>query len=74
MQGAPPNELPFAARTIPALAFEAAARFGDAAFLEDGATTLSFRAFADEVVRAARAFAAAGVAPGDRVAVWAPNV
>lgn len=74
MQGAPPNELPFAARTIPALAFEAAARFGDAAFLEDGATTLSFRAFADEVVRAARAFAAAGVAPGDRVALWAPNV
>src|SRR5690606_9426797 len=66
-------ELPFAARTIPALAFEAAERFGDAAFLEDGGTMLSFRGFADAVVRAARAFLAASVAPGDRVALWAPN-
>ncbi|HSJ97606.1 MAG TPA: FadD3 family acyl-CoA ligase [Myxococcota bacterium] len=66
--------LPFAARTIPALAFEAAGRFGDAIFLEDGPAALSFSGFADEVVRAARAFLAAGVAPGDRVALWAPNV
>ncbi len=34
---------------------------------------LSFRALAAEVRRAARAFVAAGVARGDRVAIWAPN-
>ncbi len=66
--------LPFAARTIPGLAFEAADRFGDAVFLEDGPISVRFAAFADEMLRAARAFLAAGVAPGDRVAVWAPNL
>jgi len=66
--------LPFRARTIPALAFEAAERFADATFLEDGPVSLSFAGFADQAVRAARGFLAAGVAPGDRVAVWAPNV
>jgi len=73
---APPAEapLPFDARTIPALAFESAGRFGAATFLEDGPVSLSFAGFAGEVVRAARAFLAAGVAPGDRVAIWAPNV
>ena len=65
--------LPFAARTIPALVGEAAARFGAARFLEDGPVRLSFADFAAAALAATRAFVAAGVAPGDRVAIWAPN-
>ncbi len=67
------DALPFAARTIPQLVREAAARHGERTFLEDGAVRVTFAAFADAVERAARAFVAAGIAPGDRVAIWAPN-
>jgi acyl-CoA synthetase (AMP-forming)/AMP-acid ligase II len=62
-----------AARTIPQLVVEAAERHGERVFLEEGAVRLSFVAFADEVRRAARGFLAAGLARGDRVAIWAPN-
>lgn len=65
---------PLAARTIPALVERAAARFGSRVAIEDGAARLSFRALAAETRRAARAFLAAGVERGDRVAIWAPNL
>ena len=61
------------AQTIPALAQEAAARFGDASALEDGDSRLSWAQLADACRHATRAFIAAGVQPGDRVGVWAPN-
>lgn len=48
-------------------------RFGDAEAIVDGSVRLSFAELADRVRRAAGAFAAAGVAKGDRVAIWAPN-
>ena len=67
------DALPFAARTIPQLVREAAVRHGERTFLEDGAVRLSFAAFSGAVQDAARAFVAAGIAPGDRVAIWAPN-
>jgi acyl-CoA synthetase (AMP-forming)/AMP-acid ligase II len=65
---------PLRAETIPALALAAADRFGEQNAIEDGATVLSFVELADAAIAAARAFAAAGVERGDRVAVWAPNV
>jgi len=64
---------PLEARTIPALARAAAERFDAAAAVEDGGVTLSFADLWRAAVRAARAFIAVGVAPGDRVAIWAPN-
>lgn len=64
---------PLAATTIPQLVEAAAAKFGSRGAIEDGAVRLSFRALAAEARRAARAFVAAGVARGDRVAIWAPN-
>jgi acyl-CoA synthetase (AMP-forming)/AMP-acid ligase II len=60
--------------TIPALVRRAAERFGSRIAVEDGDVRLSFVELADAGLGAARAFLAAGVAPGDRVAVWAPNV
>jgi acyl-CoA synthetase (AMP-forming)/AMP-acid ligase II len=65
---------PLEARTIPALARAAALAFGDAHAVEDGAVTLSFAGLWSAALRAARGFLAAGVAPGDRVAIWAPNL
>jgi acyl-CoA synthetase (AMP-forming)/AMP-acid ligase II len=61
-------------RTTPRLALAAAERYGEASALEDGDVRLSFRAFWREGLRAARAFLAAGLRPGDRVGVWAPNL
>jgi acyl-CoA synthetase (AMP-forming)/AMP-acid ligase II len=59
--------------TIPRLLFASAERFGDAAFLEDGGTTLSFRETAEQATRTCRALLAFGLEPGERVAIWAPN-
>lgn len=60
--------------TIPRTALRAAERFGDRPALEDGELRFSFRELADAGLGAARAFLAAGVEPGERVAIWAPNL
>jgi acyl-CoA synthetase (AMP-forming)/AMP-acid ligase II len=65
---------PAASSTIPQLVRAAAHRYADASAIEDGETRLSFAELLDESLRATRAFMAAGVEPGDRVAIWAPNV
>ncbi|WP_181802037.1 FadD3 family acyl-CoA ligase [Streptomyces shenzhenensis] len=61
------------ARTIPELVLHAAERFGDAEAVVDGELRLTFTGLADRVRRTAGAFASAGIGPGDRVALWAPN-
>ncbi|MEX3101640.1 MULTISPECIES: FadD3 family acyl-CoA ligase [unclassified Streptomyces] len=61
------------ARTIPELVLSTADRFGDAEAVVDGELRLTFRDLADRVRRTAGAFASAGIGPGDRVALWAPN-
>ena len=65
---------PLEARTIPALLRAAASRFGERAAVEDGDVRLSFAGLEGAALRASRAFLAAGVEPGDRVAIWAPNI
>ncbi|WP_082105649.1 FadD3 family acyl-CoA ligase [Mycobacterium sp. UM_Kg27] len=59
--------------TIPEMVLSVGDRFGDAEAIADGPVRLSFAELADRVLCAAGAFAAAGVAKGDRVAIWAPN-
>jgi acyl-CoA synthetase (AMP-forming)/AMP-acid ligase II len=63
-----------AARTVPGLLRAAARRHDTRHAIEDGDVTLTFRDLADAAARAARAFLAAGLLPGDRVAIWAPNI
>jgi HIP---CoA ligase len=60
--------------TIPRLVRSSAERFPDVEALVDGDLRLTFPQLAVEVDRAARALIASGVEPGDRVAVWAPNI
>ncbi|MFC4503510.1 MULTISPECIES: FadD3 family acyl-CoA ligase [Streptomyces] len=59
--------------SIPELVRDAGERFGDAEAVVDGDTRLTFAELAEQVRRTAGAFASAGVGPGDRVALWAPN-
>jgi acyl-CoA synthetase (AMP-forming)/AMP-acid ligase II len=67
------GEVDYRATTIPAVVERAAERFGDAEGLVDGDRRLSFAELAEAADASARAFVAAGIEPGDRVAVWAPN-
>ncbi|MEE9606939.1 MAG: FadD3 family acyl-CoA ligase [Myxococcota bacterium] len=60
-------------RTVPRLVQAASERFSEQIAVEAGAARLTFAGLAHEGLRAARAFCAAGVEHGDRVAIWAPN-
>ena len=60
--------------TTPNLVRSAADRFGAAQAIVDGETRLSFSELAEAVHHAGRAFMAAGIEPGDRVAIWSPNM
>ena len=59
--------------TIPRLVRWAADRFADSEAVVDGDLRLTYAELGSRAERAARAFLAAGVEPGDRVALWAPN-
>lgn len=62
------------ASTIPAAVAGAAREFGSATALVDpGIARWSFAELHEQVHTVARALIAAGVRPGDRLAVWAPN-
>ncbi len=64
--------------TIPRMVEAAAQKFGrnnpSLNAIEDGDSRLTFAQLWEQGLRVARAFGAAGIAPGDRVAIWAPNI
>ncbi|MEV6400426.1 FadD3 family acyl-CoA ligase [Streptomyces sp. NPDC051907] len=59
--------------SIPRLVRDAAGRYGEREAVVEGRTRVSYRELGERVERAAAACMAAGVEPGDRVAIWAPN-
>jgi acyl-CoA synthetase (AMP-forming)/AMP-acid ligase II len=59
--------------SVPALAVDAAVRFGEAEAIIDGDVRLTWKDLAARARAAAKAFLAAGIEPGDRVAIWSPN-
>ncbi len=67
-----------AVTSIPALFEWAADEFGDAEAVvdvgPDWTLRLTWVGLDDQVRKAARGFVAAGLQPGDRVAIWAPNI
>lgn len=60
------------ATTVPALLTEMAA-LGDHPAIVDGDVTIGYAELRDRVEDVARAYVAQGVAPGDRIGLWAPN-
>ena len=60
--------------TIPALVRASAERFPDLDGLVDGDLRLTFPELAARIEETSRAFMAAGLEPGDRVGIWAPNI
>jgi acyl-CoA synthetase (AMP-forming)/AMP-acid ligase II len=62
------------ARTVPQLIDAAAVRFSSRKALVEQKVVYTFRELAAATLRTARAFMAAGVERGDRVAIWAPNI
>ncbi|HEU5031311.1 MAG TPA: FadD3 family acyl-CoA ligase [Spirillospora sp.] len=59
--------------TIPAVLARAAEAFPDAEGVVDGDVRVTFAQLRDRVREATAAFAGAGIEPGDRIAIWAPN-
>jgi acyl-CoA synthetase (AMP-forming)/AMP-acid ligase II len=62
------------AATIPAVLERAAADHGDREALVEPGRRLTFAQLAAAADDAARAYVASGVEPGDRIALWAPNM
>ena len=60
--------------TIPQLVDDAAIRFGDNEAFVDEDRRWTFTQYRDQIHAAARAFMGHDVQPGDRIAVWAPNL
>ncbi|MGW7332350.1 FadD3 family acyl-CoA ligase [Streptomyces sp. NPDC054840] len=59
--------------SIARLVRAAAAQYADREAVVDGRTRISYTQLGERVERATAACVAAGIEPGDRVAVWAPN-
>ena len=59
--------------TVPEIVASAVEHFGDRTAVVDGGTRLSYRELADRSRQFGAALIAAGVEPGDRVAIWAFN-
>ena len=60
--------------TVPGVMRSAVERFGDREGIVDGDVRLSFAELADAGREVARALVASGIAKGDRVSIWAPNI
>ncbi|HVN41577.1 MAG TPA: FadD3 family acyl-CoA ligase [Steroidobacteraceae bacterium] len=61
-------------KTGPAALAEAARKYGTAVALEDAGLRWTYLELEAQVRRAAAAFIATGLKPGERVAIWAPNL
>ena len=64
----------YTARTLPQVVADAAAAYGSRPAITDGDIRLTYAELDAARIQSARAFIAAGLAPGDRVAIWAPNI
>lgn len=65
---------PYTARTLPQVVAQAALAHGRCAAITDGAVRLTYAELDALRIQAARAFIAAGLEKGERIAIWAPNI
>ncbi len=60
--------------TIPGLVTRAAQQWANHSAIEDGEVNFSYSELEIARIESAKAFIAAGIAKGDRIAIWAPNI
>ncbi|HEY3713469.1 MAG TPA: FadD3 family acyl-CoA ligase [Jatrophihabitantaceae bacterium] len=60
-------------QTLPQLVRSGVARFGEREAVVDGLNRVTYEDLGEQVTTTARGLLAAGLRPGDRVAIWAPN-
>lgn len=65
---------PYTACTLPQVIQQAAARYGDKVAISDDDIELTYAELDNARIQSGRAFLAAGLAKGDRFAIWAPNI
>ena len=65
---------PLDVATIPAVVARAAAIFAEREAFADDDRRWTFAQLDERVGEAAKAYIAIGLQPGDRVAIWAPNI
>jgi len=61
-------------RTLPQVVAEAATAYGESVAITDGDVQMTYAELDVARLRSARAFIAAGLEKGDRIAIWAPNI
>ena len=64
----------YTARTLPQVVSDAAAQYGTRVAIADGNVRLTYEQLDAARISAARAFIAAGLEKGERIAIWAPNI
>ncbi len=64
----------YQSRTLPQVVADSAARYGERLAITDGEVSLTYAGLDEAGRQAAAAFVAAGLARGDRIAIWAPNI
>ena len=64
----------YTARTLPQVVVDAAAKYGSRIAIIDGEVQLTYEQLDAARISAARAFIAAGLEKGERIAIWAPNI
>lgn len=67
-------EIHYSARTLPQVVAEAAAAHGARMAITDGEVQLTYAELDAARIQSARAFVAAGLEKGERIAIWAPNI
>ena len=64
----------YLARTLPQVVAQAAQTYGERVAISEGEVQISYSELDQLRILAAQAFLAAGLAKGDRIAIWAPNI
>ena len=64
----------YQARTLPQLVADSAATYAERPAVTDGDVRLTYAELDQARIHAGRAFIAAGLNKGDRIAIWAPNI
>jgi acyl-CoA synthetase (AMP-forming)/AMP-acid ligase II len=68
------TDIQYQARTLPQVVADAADTYGQRLAITDGDVQMTYAELNAACIQSGRAFIAAGLEQGDRIAIWAPNI